>query len=172
MHITRPRKVRELKMTKLALLVTIGALLACGGHKRSAESETPRAQKAEVKPTFDEFKAERNVGDLSYRFAGAERVGGSVAIAFGIINNSDEEKNLSSLINFEASSDTGVRGEPDIMKTKCDGTIPPHGKYTCVVSYKFPGGAPTAVRVRVQDGLVSNGNWFYVQVVSDKKPRA
>jgi hypothetical protein len=78
-------------------------------------------------------------------------------LSFSIENPTDEEKIMSSIVSFQASTPAGISGALDALKSKCDGRVPPQGRLGCVIKFDFSE-APTSLRVRAV------GAWFRVQV--------
>jgi hypothetical protein len=78
-------------------------------------------------------------------------------------NESDGEETISSLAFFEALSEEGDQGEMELMKSKCDGTLPPNGVFKCKLAYSFEK-PPKEVTLRVGAGILAQVVYFKVQV--------
>jgi hypothetical protein len=78
-------------------------------------------------------------------------------------NQSDKEDTISSLVFFEALSEEGDQGEMDLMKSKCDGTLPPNGVFKCKLAYGFEK-SPKEITLRVGAGILAEAVYFKVQL--------
>ncbi len=108
---------------------------------------------------IDEPKSKKKGDGVSVIYVGGSRTEKSAILAFAVDNESDEEKPISSALSFQATLPAGISGELDMIKTKCDGLAPPHGRFACVLKYDFAS-PPGELRVRAE------GAWFRVKLTS------
>ena len=62
-------------------------------------------------------------------------------------------------MQFQATSHEGDNGEMSWGDTKCDGTVPPHGLFKCLLVYAFPT-RPNSVTLMVGAGFVGKRSVF------------
>ncbi len=106
---------------------------------------------------IDEPKSKKKGDGVSVLYVGGSRTGKSAILAFAVDNESDEEKPISSALSFQATMPSGLSGELDTIKSKCDGLAPPHGRFACVLKYDYAS-PPDELRVRAE------GAWFRVKL--------
>lgn len=151
----------------VAFCVVVGALLACKSADKSSGPSPAAAASSSATPAaaaaHDEPQTTKRVGDLDVTYVNGSAVKTHAMAAFRIVNKSDEEKVISSVVSFQMSSVSGQTGELDIMMAKCDGHVAPGATFVCALAYKFSGTTPTDVRIRVADGLLE-GVWFRVKL--------
>ena len=77
-------------------------------------------------------------GNISIELKKTKFMGKNVQVEFIFENLSEEDVSFSSLLQLEARSGEGDRGELDLIYTDCDGTVPPLGFFKCKVQFNFP----------------------------------
>ncbi|MBD22992.1 MAG: hypothetical protein CL572_04955, partial [Alphaproteobacteria bacterium] len=77
-------------------------------------------------------------GNISIELKKTRFMGKNVQLEFIFENLSEEDVSFSSLLQLEARSGEGDRGELDFTHTDCDGTIPPLGFFKCKIQFNFP----------------------------------
>jgi hypothetical protein len=124
----------------------------------SAAVEAPSTAPAPkaAAPTIDAPNTIKEGDDVQVKFSNASSVGNSVVMVFGLNNTSGKEKNVSSVLSYQATTPEGVPGNLDILKSKCDGTVPPNGKFMCALKFDFSE-APTELNVKAE------GAWFTIR---------
>ncbi len=88
----------------------------------------------------------------------------TASLGLVVQNQSEKEETISSLVFFEALSEEGDQGELDLMKSKCDGTLPPNGVFKCKLTYGFEK-SPKQITLRVGAGILAKAVYFKVQLV-------
>ena len=77
-------------------------------------------------------------GNISIELKKTRFMGKNVQVEFIFENLSEEDVSFSSLLQLEARSGEGDRGELELTHTDCDGTVPPLGFFKCKVQFNFP----------------------------------
>lgn len=77
-------------------------------------------------------------GNISIELKKTRFIGKNVQLEFVFENLSEEDVSFSSLLQLEARSGEGDRGELELTHTDCDGTVPPLGFFKCKVQFNFP----------------------------------
>ena len=85
--------------------------------------------------------------------------GKQVGVWLRFRNTSEKGEVYSSLMQFQATSHEGDNGEMSWGDTKCDGTVPPHGLFKCLLVYTFPT-RPNSVTLMVGAGFLANEVYF------------
>ena len=89
-------------------------------------------------------------------------MGKNVQLEFIFENLSEEEVSFSSLLQLEARSGEGDRGELDFTYTDCDGTVPPLGFFKCKIQFNFPN-ILNVVSAQIGAGVLTKAVFFKVQ---------
>ncbi len=77
-------------------------------------------------------------GNISIELKKTRFIGKNVQLEFVFENLSEEDVSFSSLLQLEARSGEGDRGELELTHTDGDGTVPPLGFFKCKVQFNFP----------------------------------
>jgi hypothetical protein len=137
----------------LVLFVACKPQQAVGYDPDASPSASPSAS-VSVPTGPDAPKTKKKGEDCNVIFVSAERTDGGVIAAFAIDNTTAEELPVT-VAGVQATSASGITGEPDLGKSKCSGIAPPHGRLACVTLHHFQD-PPTRLRYRVE------GAWFDV----------
>ena len=86
----------------------------------------------------DDLSATKQWGTVDVTLRSYDVYGDMVRVRLLFRNNADNSEVISSLMQFEAVSDEGDKGQMDYAATDCDGRIPPHALLKCSLSYRFP----------------------------------
>ena len=89
-------------------------------------------------------------------------IGKNVQLEFVFENLSEEDDSFSSLLQLEARSGDGDRGELDFAYTDCDGTIPPLGFFKCKIQFNFPSNL-NVVSVQIGAGVLTKAVFFKIK---------
>ena len=89
-------------------------------------------------------------------------IGKNVQLEFVFENLSEEDDSFSSLLQLEARSGDGDRGELDFTYTDCDGTIPPLGFFKCKIQFNFPSNL-NVVSVQIGAGVLTKAVFFKIK---------
>ena len=101
-------------------------------------------------------------GNLSIELKKKIFMGKNVQLEFIFENLSEEEVSFSSLLQLEARSGEGDRGELDFTYTDCDGTVPPLGFFKCKIQFNFPN-ILNVVSAQIGAGVLTKAVFFKVQ---------
>jgi hypothetical protein len=176
---------KTMSMKKLAAVIVL-ALLACKqSSKKDEQSATaPAANAAAAAPasattappsaptdTYDAVKTKKTTGEFDVILGPWKRSGKTAYVTCVVVNNSDSEQPLSTLMSFQLTTVDGLEGKVNIMAGTCDGTIPPHGKRTCGLAYDFTS-VPEEVQFRVAPAIGAEGVWFRMKLADGKAAAA
>ena len=89
-------------------------------------------------------------------------IGKNVQLEFVFENLSEEDDSFSSLLQLEARSGDGDRGELDFTYTDCDGTVPPLGFFKCKIQFNFPN-ILNVVSAQIGAGILTKSVFFKIQ---------
>ena len=89
-------------------------------------------------------------------------IGKNVQLEFVFENLSEEDDSFSSLLQLEARSGDGDRGELDFTYTDCHGTIPPLGFFKCKIQFNFPSNL-NVVSVQIGAGVLTKAVFFKIK---------
>ena len=101
-------------------------------------------------------------GNISVELKKTKFIGQNVQLEFVFENLSEVDDSFSSLLQLEARSGDGDRGELDFTYTDCDGTIPPLGFFKCKVQFNFPS-TLNVVSAQIGAGVLTKAVFFKVQ---------
>ena len=101
-------------------------------------------------------------GNISIELKKTRFIGKNVQLEFVFENLSEEDDSFSSLLQLEARSGDGDRGELDFTYTDCDGTIPPLGFFKCKVQFNFPSNL-NVVSVQIGAGVLMKAVFFKIK---------
>ena len=101
-------------------------------------------------------------GNLSIELKKTRFMGKNVQLEFIFENLSEEEVSFSSLLQLEARSGEGDRGELDFTYTDCDGTVPPLGFFKCKIQFNFPN-ILNVVSAQIGAGILTKSVFFKIQ---------
>jgi hypothetical protein len=150
-------------MKNVMMAVLVVGLMGCSkkeapswGPVPSTSTVVAAAPVAKKADTIDAPQTIKNGNDVQVMFSNASTVGKSVITVFGLKNDGDQEKHVSSMLSFQATTIEGTPGKLDLLKSKCDGSVPPHGKFMCALKFDFPDG-PTELNIKAE------GAWFHIK---------
>ena len=101
-------------------------------------------------------------GNISIELKKTRFMGKNVQLEFIFENLSEEDVSFSSLLQLEARSGEGDRGELDFSHTDCDGTIPPLGFFKCKIQFNFPT-ILNVVSAQIGAGILTKAVFFKIQ---------
>tara|TARA_B100000530_G_scaffold320359_1_gene253640 strand:- start:581 stop:1006 length:426 start_codon:yes stop_codon:yes gene_type:complete len=101
-------------------------------------------------------------GNISIELKKTRFMGKNVQLEFIFENLSEEDVSFSSLLQLEARSGEGDRGELDFTHTDCDGTIPPLGFFKCKIQFNFPT-ILNVVSAQIGAGILTKAVFFKIQ---------
>ena len=101
-------------------------------------------------------------GNISVELKKTRFMGQNVQLEFVFENLSEVDDSFSSLLQLEARSGDGDRGELDFTYTDCDGTIPPLGFFKCKVQFNFPS-TLNVVSAQIGAGVLTKAVFFKIQ---------
>ena len=101
-------------------------------------------------------------GNISIELKKTRFIGKNVQLEFVFENLSEVDDSFSSLLQLEARSGGGDRGELDFTYTDCDGTIPPLGFFKCKVQFNFPS-ALNVISAQIGAGVLTKAVFFKIQ---------
>ena len=101
-------------------------------------------------------------GNISIELKKTRFMGKNVQLEFIFENLSEEDVSFSSLLQLEARSGEGDRGELDFSHTDCDGTIPPLGFFKCKIQFNFPN-ILNVVSAQIGAGILTKAVFFKIQ---------
>ena len=101
-------------------------------------------------------------GNISIELKKTRFMGQNVQLEFVFENLSEEDVSFSSLLQLEARSGDGDRGELDFTHTDCDGTVPPLGFFKCKVQFNFPS-ILNVVSAQIGAGVLTKAAFFKIK---------
>jgi hypothetical protein len=108
----------------------------------------------QVRAETDQAGTTKQWGTVEITLKSYKAAGNQVGIWLLFRNNAARSESISSLMQFEATSNEGDRGELSWENTKCDGKIPPHGLLKCLLVYNFPT-RPQSVTLMIGAGILA-----------------
>lgn len=129
----------------------------------SASGDTIKSEKhmAQKKTNSDSAGVEKNWGNIGVTLKDYRFFGSSFNTVLVMRNNSSKEEKISSIMQMEALTDEGDKGEFQLMDSSCDGAIPPNGAFKCKLTYKFPE-SPKKVSLRIGAGVLTDALYFNI----------
>ena len=112
--------------------------------------------------TLEAKNHKKQWGNISIELKKTNFIGKNVQLEFVFENLSEEDASFSSLLQLEARSGDGDRGELDFTYTDCDGTIPPLGFFKCRVQFNFPT-ILNVVSAQIGAGILTKAVFFKIQ---------
>ena len=101
-------------------------------------------------------------GNISIELKKTRFMGKNVQLEFIFEILSEEDVSFSSLLQLEARSGEGDRGELDFTYTDCDGTVPPLGFFKCKIQFNFPN-ILNVVSAQIGAGILTKSVFFKIQ---------
>jgi len=113
------------------------------------------AETAGPAPQASQLGESKQFGTIKVTLEQVSIEGANADVVLLMDNLSDEEKSIAFLLFVDAQSETGELGDYDYAKTRCDGAIPPKGRFTCRLPLVFPA-APNRITLRVGEGMAGD----------------
>ena len=93
-------------------------------------------------------------------------LGSNVKLEFLFKNLSKDDDTFSSIMQLEAISGEGDRGELNFMQSDCDGSIPPLGMFKCKAQFTFPSDI-RKIFVIIGAGILADAVYFNIEKNSE-----
>ena len=142
--------------------IVFSSVKACTAAAHIEEPSVPASPA--VQTAFDPIGTQKRWAKTLVTLKEVSLKNKTASLGLLVQNQAEKEETISSLAFFEALSEEGDQGEMDLMKSKCDGTLPPNGVFKCKLAYGFEK-SPKQITLRVGAGILAKAVYFRVQLV-------